>query len=187
MKSRKWIGTVVVTLMVVALLATGGYALYRYGYTRGTIAARTGEGFIPPHAGPFLGGHMSEGFLDEHLEGMPFAGEHMREMPHGWFPGPDFDEMPQMFREHSRLYGEYEVPHMYGRGNAPRGGYSLLTGAYFSPFTALLKLLFLGFIAWLLYKVVSLFSAGKSWQLSFNAGNAEDVQDELKTKGKSKD
>lgn len=174
MKSRKWIGTVVVTLVVVALLATGGYALYRYGYTRGTIAARAGEGFIPPHAGPFLGGHMSEGFLDEHLEGMPFAGEQMR-------------EMPQMFREHSRLYGEYEVPHMYGRGNAPRGGYSLLTGAYFSPFTALLKLLFLGFIAWLLYKVVSLFSAGKSWQLSFNAGNAEDVQEELNTKGKGRD
>ena len=62
----------------------------------------------------------------------------------------------------------------------------MLTGAYFSPFTALLKLLFLGFIVWLLYKVVTLFSGGKSWQLSFNAGNAEDVQDELKSKGKSK-
>jgi hypothetical protein len=170
MKSRKWIGTVLITLIVVTVLAAGGYALYRYGYARGRLAASS-----------------VDGFMFQQFDDMPFPGGHMDDFPRGRFGAPGFDDMPEHFRD--RLEGFGQSGHHFDRGIAQRGvpySGSLITRSYFSPFTFVLKLLFIGFVIWLLYKFVSLFTGGKSWQLSFNSVDAEDPEIEPKPKSRAK-
>jgi hypothetical protein len=171
MKSRKWIGTVLITLVVVAILSAGGYALYRYGYARGRLAASsTGE------------------FMFHHFEEMPFFGGHMDDFPRGRFGGPGYDAMPEQFREQMEQFERFGGPLHFERGLTPRTGlldHGLPSRTIFSPFAAILKLLFLGFIAWLFYKFVTLFTGGRSWQLSFNSQETE-VEEEAKPKGRSK-
>jgi hypothetical protein len=170
MKSRKWIGTVLITLVVVTVLAAGGYALYRYGFARGRLAASS-----------------VDGFMFQHFDDMPFPGGHMDDFPGGRFGAPGFDGMPEHFRD--RFEGSGQPGHHFDRGIAPRSvpySGSLITRSYFSPFTFVLKLLFIGFVIWLLYKFVSLFTGGKSWQLSFNSVDAEEPEVELKPKSRAK-
>jgi hypothetical protein len=171
MKSRKWIGTVVITLVVVAILSAGGYALYRYGYARGRLAASS-----------------TEEFMFHHFEEMPFFGGHMDNWPQGRFGARGFDAMPEQFREQMEQFEPFHSPRHYERSLTPRSGVfdrGIPSRTYFSPFAAILKLLFLGFIAWLLYKLVTLFTGGRSWQLSFNSQGTE-VEEEAKPKGRSK-
>jgi len=150
MTSRKWFSTVLITLVAVAILAVGGYALYRYGYSRGSIATPRGEEFMFHDFGemPFQGGHMSE--------------------------------LPQRFQD--RL----EVPFQRLDPRATAFEHMLPTRSIYSPFSLVLRVLFLGLIVWLLYKFISLFTVGRSWQLSFNSHPDGEPEEEVKEKGRGK-
>lgn len=150
MSSRKWIGTVLITLVVVAVLTVGGYALYRYGYSRGSLATHSGERFM---------------FHD--FEDMPF-------------PGGRMGELPQRFQDRT------EAPFQRLNPQAATYGHMLPTRSIFSPFSIVLRVLFLGLIVWLLYKFLSLFTGGRSWQLSFNSQDAVEPEEEVKKKGSGK-
>jgi hypothetical protein len=141
MKSRNWIGTVLITLVVLAILATGGYALYRYGYSRGALAT-----------------HMEEGFMSHDFDDMPFHGGRFGELPR-YQQG----DLPQRFQD--RLGAPY---HRYNPGMVPFEG-MLLTRTIAWPFLTLLRVLLLGFLVWGIYKIITLFTGGRSWQLSFNS------------------
>ena len=150
MTSRKWFGTVLITLVVVAILAAGGYALYRYGYSRGSLSTLRGEGFM---------------FHD--FDDMPYPGEHM-------------GALPQRFLDRS------EAPHQRLDSRAAPFQHMLPTQSIFSPFSLVLRVLFLGLIVWLLYKFISLFTVGRSWQLSFTSQEDVEPEDEVKQKGRGK-
>ena len=187
MTSRKWIWAVLITLVVVAVLAVGGCALYRYGYMRGAMAGGVGKGlaFQDYKKMPFQGEHMGEGFMF-HDEDMPFQGEHMGE----GFMFHDSKEMPYQ--------GEHmgTMPHNFqGRFNSPAKGcgvYGAPIGrsyhnSYFaSPFVILLHLLFLVLIVWVLVVMIKRFSSGKSWQLSFTSTAEDEPEAEAKPKRGSK-
>lgn len=153
MKTGKWIGTVLITLLVVAILAAGGYALYRYGYSRGALST-----------------HMGEGFMFHDFEDMPFAGGPMHR-----FPGAPQGDLPERFRDRLDMPYHRDNFHM-----TPYGG-MWSSGTFFSPFTFILKVLFVGLIIWLIYKVITLFTGGRGWQLSFTP--QEDPPDEPEKKG----
>ncbi len=150
MTSRKWFGTVLITLVVVAILSAGGYALYRYGYSRGSLATPRSEAF------------MLHDFGD-----MPFAGGHMGELPQRFQ-----DRLDTPFQRIDPRTATFE--HM------------LPTQSIFSPFSIVLRVLFLGLIVWLLYKFISLFTVGRSWQLSFNSQVDAEPEEEVKQKGGGK-
>ncbi len=150
MTSRKWFGTVLITLVVVAILSAGGYALYRYGYSRGSLATPRGEAFM----------------LHD-FDAMPFAGGHMGELPQRFQ-----DRLDTPFQRIDPRTATFE--HM------------LPTQSIFSPFSIVLRVLFLGLIVWLLYKFISLFTVGRSWQLSFNSQVDAEPEEEVKQKGGGK-
>ena len=150
MTSRKWFGTVLITLVVVAILAAGGYALYRCGYSRGSLATPRGEEF------------MFHDFKD-----MLFPGGHM-------------GELPQRFQDRS------EIPFQRLDPRAAPFEHMLPTRSIFSPFSLVLRVLVLGLIVWLLYKFISLFTVGRSWQLSFNSQADVEPEEEVKQKGRGK-
>ena len=150
MTSRKWYGTVLITLVVVAILAAGGYALYRYGYSRGSLATPRGVEYM---------------FHD--FDDMPFPGGHM-------------SELPQRFQD--RL----DTPFQRIDPRAATFEHMLPTRSIFSPFSIVLRVLFLGLIVWLLYKFISLFTVGRSWQLSFNSQVDAEPEEEVKQKGGGK-
>jgi hypothetical protein len=158
MKSRKWIGTALITLVVVAVLATGGYALYRYGFSRGAQAT-----------------HMGEGFMFHDFDDMPFHGGRFGELPRD-----QLGDLPQRFQD------RFDAP--YHRNNPrilPFGGV-LSSRTIFSPLSILLRVLFLGLIVWVIYKIITLFTGGKSWQLSFNSQSEVAPEAEEKPKGRSR-
>ena len=180
MTSRKWIGTVLITLVVVAVLAAGGYALYRYGYTRGAIAANTGEGFMNHDFDdmPFMGGHMGEGFMfhDDmpYMEGYKGEGYMFQEFGDMHFPGGRMGELPQRFQ------GRADLPSQRFDPRIQAFGHMLPSRSYFSPFSIVIRVLFLALMVWVFYKFIKLFTGGKSWQLSFNS----QVEPEVEVKGK---
>lgn len=186
MSSRKWIGTVLITLVVVTVLAAGGYALYRYGYARGAIAANVGDGFMPHDLEmPFMGGHMGQGYMF-HNEDMPYMDGHMGEghMFHDFegmpFPGGRMGEMPEGFQ------GQFNTPN---RGVGSHGvpfGRTPLMHSFASPLTFILWVFFLGLLVWAFYKFIKLFTGGKSWQLSFNSQVEAEPEVEAKPKGRAK-
>jgi hypothetical protein len=172
MKSRKWIGTVLITLAVVAVLFTAGYGLYRFGYARGMTAASSVEGFM---------------FHD--FESMPFLGGHMGELPRGRFNAPGFDDMPEGFQHRADHYGQLVSPYTFGRGLGHQGipfGRSLLPWSLFSPLGIIVKIIFFSLGVWVVYKFVSLFSGGRSWQLSFSADDHPDEEAGAKPGGRAK-
>lgn len=150
MTSRKWFGTVLITLVVVAILSAGGYALYRYGYSRGSLATPRSEAF------------MLHDFGD-----MPFAGGHMGELP-------------------KRFQDRLDTPFQRIDPRTATFEHMLPTQSIFSPFSIVLRVLFLGLIVWLLYKFISLFTVGRSWQLSFNSQVDAEPEEEVKQKGRGK-
>ena len=188
MSTRKWIGTVLITLVVVAVLAASGYALYRFGYTRGAIAASAGEGFMLHDFDdmPFMGGAMGEGYMFHDSEHMPFAGDCMGEgfMPHG------FEGMPfaggHMGERQGGLQGRFEFMDPHFKSDSVPFGYSLRTRMFASPFSFVLRVLFLGLIVWVFYKFIKLFTGGKSWQLSFNSQVEPEPEVEAKPSGRGK-
>ena len=187
MKSRKWIGTVLITLVVVAVLAAGGYALYRYGYMRGGIAANAGEGFMFHDFSrmPFPGGHMGEGFMFHdngdmpHLEGYRGEGFMFREFGDMPFQGGHMGELPHRFPGRSDLHSQHFNP------GVQTYGHMLSSRTFFSPFSLFVRVLFLGLIVWVFYKVIKLFTGGRSWQLSFNSQVESEPEVEAKPKGRA--
>jgi hypothetical protein len=158
MKSRNWIGTVLITLVVLAILATGGYALYRYGYSRGALAT-----------------HMGEGFMSHDFDDMPFHGGRFGELPRD-----QLEDLPQRFQD------RFDAPyHRYDPRMFPFGG-MLSSRTISSPLLILMRLLFLGLIVWVIYKIITLFTGGRSWQLSFNSQSEGDTEAEEKPKGRSR-
>jgi hypothetical protein len=159
---------------VVAVLSAGGYALYRYGYARGKLAASSGEGFML-----------------HHIEGMPLPGGHMGDFPGGRFgdlPHGRLNDLPKQFQNRFDDYDRFKSPSDFDRGFDPRVAavkQNIAKGSIFSPFTIALKVILFGLIVWFFYKFVSLFSGGKSWQLSFNSA-AESEPEEVKPKGRKK-
>jgi hypothetical protein len=157
MKSRKWIGIVLLTLIIVAILGAGGYALYRYGYSRGVLAS-----------------HMGEGFMFHDFDDMPFRGGRFGEWPRN-----QLEDLPHRFE------GRFDAPiQNYDPRMSPFGGW-LTSRTVFSPFSIFLRVLFLGVVIWVIYKVITLFTGSRSWQLSFNAQSEEDTETEEKPKGRS--
>ena len=154
MKSRRWIGIVLITLVVVIILAGAGYWLYRYGYLRGQQAALHTEGF-PLHA----------------FEMMPFHG------PRG---GEEFErfreQLPPGQLKRFDDFGERMYPGSMAYGSAYR------TWPDFSIINLGFRLIFLGFIVWVVYKVITLFTGDRSWQLSFNSHNVEEAEEAKKTR-----
>ena len=67
MERSKTITTVLITVLVIAILAAGGFALYRLGYTRG-LSASVGDSF---------GGWFSRGFGGRSMPDLPRGGFHM--------------------------------------------------------------------------------------------------------------
>lgn len=168
MTSRKWIGTVLLTLIVVAILTAGGFALYRFGYSRGALAASTGEGVMFHNfEGMPFSGRRGEGFMLHDFDDMPF-------------PGSRMGELPQMFQDRS------DLPLMRLDPQIQSYGHRLPSLTSFSPFSVVLKVLFLGLMVWVFYKIIKLFSGGKSWQLSFNSQVAVEPEEEVKQKGRGK-
>ncbi len=81
MNNRKVLLSVVITLVVVAALFAGGYAIYRFGYTRGAAGS---------FAGPMMRGFAGE-FGNE--RGMPFhefngQGDFQQRMPMPGYRSP---------------------------------------------------------------------------------------------------
>ncbi len=167
MKSRIWVGTVLITLLVLIVLSAAGYALYRYGYVRGSMVASSGEGFI--------------------FHQMPFGRGHMDGFPGGGFGRPDLGEMPERMHDRMGGYGSFQHAHPFHDGFSSRmgAGWHPFFGL-FSPFLFLLKVVFLGLILWLIYKFVTLFTGGKSWQLSFSSTEGDEPKVEQKTSGRAK-
>lgn len=158
MTSRKWIGPVLITLVVVAILAAGGFALYRFGYSRGALAASTGEGV-----------------MFHNFDRMPFPWGRM-----GDFPKDRLGELPQRFE------GGFDFPdHRFDSRSVPFDR-SLPTRSFASPFSIVLRVLFFGLFIWVLFKVSKLFTGGKNWQLSFNSQVAVEPEEEVKKKGSGK-
>ena len=158
MTSRKWIGTVLITLVVVAVLATGGFALYRFGYSRGVMATSMGEGLMFHNFGrmPFLEGRMGD------------------------IPRDSMGELPQRFQ------GCFDFPdHRFDSRSIPLG-HSTPSRSFASPFSIGLRVLFFGLFVWVLYKVSKLFTGGKSWQLSFNSTQEAEHVENADTNAKKK-
>ena len=187
MTSRKWIWAVLISLVVVAVLAVSGCALYRYGFMRGAMAGGVGEGlmFQDFKKMPFQGEHMGEGFMFQDSKEMPHQGDamgeglmfHDEDMP---FMGEHMGEFPQRFQ------GRFAYPDRgYGSRAVPFGS-TMHTQSFASPFSFVLRALFLGLIVWVLYKVTKLFTGGKSWQLSFNSQVEPEPDVEVKPKGRGK-
>jgi hypothetical protein len=158
MKSRRWIGVVLITLVVVIILAGAGYWLYRYGYQRGQQAALRAEGF-PLHA----------------FETMPFHG------PRG---GEDFErfreQLPPGQLKRFDDFGDRMYPGAMAYGSAYR------TWPNFSIINLGLRLVFLGFIVWVVYKVITLFTGGRSWQLSFTSQLVDESEEEQEPKRRTR-
>ena len=66
MSKNKWVGRTLITLLIIVVLVAGGYAIYRYGYTRGVFAANQGEMPFAFSKDPFgcqtLDGLIQDGF-----------------------------------------------------------------------------------------------------------------------------
>ena len=96
------------------------------------------------------------------------------------FPGGRMGELPQRFQD--RL----DVPFQRLDPQAAPFEHMLPTRSIYSPFSFVLRVLFFGLIVWLLYKFISLFTVGKSWQLSFNSQADVEPEEEVKEKGRGK-
>lgn len=144
-KSRKWIGTALITLLVIGVLAAGGWSIYRLGFTHGMNktqsdvlpgAMRLGmHGFGKKEIDP---GH--KGFKFQH----PFQNRRGMEGHKGMFPGRGSDGLHQ------------------GSSSPFRGSYSSHWGG-----GVIFRLLFAATLVGLfVYVVVKIFKPG-GWQLSF--------------------
>lgn len=145
-RNRKWIGTVLVTLLVLVLLAAGGKAIYRLGYNHGMSKALPG---VTPGAMRFgmHGFGMKE--MEPGREGLrsqhPFKYQ-------GGSQGPK-----SMFPRHGG-HGIHNENMSSVRGNNTHGRY----GGH-----AVFRLLFAAALVGLfVYVVVKIFQPG-GWQLSF--------------------
>lgn len=143
MSNTSWIWKVIIAIVVVGVLAAAGFWIYQLGYRNGIAAANTGEGF-PRRGFEFLW-HEDGGYH------MPFGGHH------GMFSDEDFG-MPFHQRSDNPLNQRF-----YFQNRFP------VTRTYFSPFWFVLKLVAFGVFLWLLYKVITLLTRGKGWQLSFHS------------------
>ena len=156
-KNRKWIGMVLITLLVIGVLATGGWSIYRLGFNHGMIKAQSDvmpgamrlgmHGFGKKDMGPG-----QEGFKFQHLFKNRGGEEHK-----GMFPG----------RGGNGIHD--------GNTSPFRGNYS----SHWGRGSGILQLLFaVTLVGLFVYVVVKVFQPG-GWQLSFgplHKGNLDDKE-----------
>jgi hypothetical protein len=82
---------------------------------------------------------------------MPFGGHH------GMFSDEDDDFVMPFHQRSDNLFSQ----RFYFLDRFP------VIRTYFSPFWFVLKLVVVGVFLWLIYKVITMFTQGKGWQLSF--------------------
>jgi hypothetical protein len=144
MSTKRWIGTVVITLVVLAVLVGGGFALYRLGYVRGELAAANGSAI----------GRLAPGMHGRFMAPEGRQGVNPRfENPQGQMP---FRNMP---------YG-------FGRGFIP-GSRLFRFGGPAAIIGVLLGLALLALVVWLIIKIVQLLSGNSKKQLSTQAAAQE--------------
>jgi len=166
MSNRKLVGRVLLVIVVIALLAGGGYALYRYGYVRGVAAAGEGEIFF---------GHFPGGF---------------------WFPEGEFGEfgehMHDFFDHPGALMFEHDFPtrgmrHNFDFRSSPSSRY-FATRTVFSPLSLLFRFVVCVFLLWVGYRIITAIFGGKGWRLSFHQiqADAETSKEESTSSKKGK-
>jgi hypothetical protein len=160
MSRKQVVGRVLLVLLVVVILAGAGYALYRIGYVNGVAAANDGHVVF----GRFFGN-------------FNLPGDMMKDHPWMQFDRPESG---------SSVFGDHlqSMPGAFNRSPLTRSFYSRYS--LYSPFSILFRLICLGFLIWVGYKVISAIFGGKGWKLSFQKMPAEDGSPEEKTAAKKK-
>jgi hypothetical protein len=144
MSTKRWIGTILITLVVLAVLAGGGFALYRLGYVRGVMAAEAGTAV----------GRLAPGF---HNRALPPEG---RQGTTPRFQNPQ-GQMP--FRN---------MPYGFSRGFFPASPFFRF-GGQVGILGVLSGLVLLALAVWLIIKIVQSLSGNSRKQLSAQAAAPE--------------
>ena len=160
MSRKQVVGRVLLVLLVVVILAGAGYALYRIGYVNGIAAANDGHVVFGRFFGNF---NLPEDMLKDH----PFMQFDRPES--GRF---NFDDQTQ------------SMPRAFNRSPLTRNVFSRYS--LYSPFSILFRLICLGFVIWVGYKVISAIFGGKGWKLSFKKLPEEEGSPEEKAPANKK-
>jgi len=149
MSDKPLIWRIVLAIVVAGVLVAAGFWVYQWGYRNGVVAGSVGEGFSPRAFGDF-------GFF--------FDGD---------------DDMPKSFQGRGGFFrsedGDFVMP-FHQRSDYPFNNFSQrfhtqdrfpVTSIFFSPLSTLLRFVVYGVFLWLIYKVITMFTRGKGWQLSF--------------------
>lgn len=160
MSRNQVVSRVLLVLLVLVILAGAGYALYRIGYVNGVAAANDGHVVFGRFFGNF---NLPEDVLKDH-PWMQF------DRPESW--RFDFDDHMQT------------MPRTFNRSPMTRNFLSRYT--LYSPFSILFRLICLGFLIWVGYKVISAIFGGKGWNLSFKKVPEDDNPPEEKASAKKK-
>ncbi len=160
MSRNQVVGRVLLVLLVLVILAGAGYALYRIGYVNGVAAANDGHVVFGRFFGNF---NLPEDVLKDH--------------PWMRFDRPESGRFD--FDDHMQ-----SMPRMFNRSPMTRNFFSRYT--LYSPFSILFRLICLGFLIWVGYKVISAIFGGKGWNLSFKKLPEDDNPPEEKAGAKKK-
>jgi hypothetical protein len=135
----------ILAIVIVGVLVAAGFWVYQFGYRNGVAAANAGEGYPRRLFGFFWNG--DDGYH------MPFGGHH------GMFSDEDGGlVMP--------FHQQFEYPYNQRFNFQDRFP---VARTFLSPFWFFMKLVVFGVLLWLIYKVMTLFTRGKGWQLSFHS------------------
>lgn len=151
---KNWLVKTVLVILVLGVLAVGGFALYQIGYVHGVQASATGE--------------------------MPLLwAEQFENMPHAdyWRSGNDGNwMMPAGGRTPYSSYGSWM---MDGYSRTPFNSHMSygMGGFFFLPF--FFRVLLWGFLVWLAYKLVTGFKSGRGWHFSLTRDQAAPVVEEV--------
>lgn len=160
MTRRQLVGRILLVLLVLVVLAGAGYALYRWGYINGLAAADEGRVGFRWFSDDF-------DFSEDALKHWPWAQFNRRGS--GMF---DYNDHMQ------------SMPHTFYRSPVTRSVFSRYM--IYSPFSALFRLICLGFFVWAGYKIITAIFGGKGWQLSFQQRSEEGESVEAKSSAKKK-
>ncbi len=161
MTRRQLVGRVLLVLLVVAILAGAGYALYRLGYVNGVADANDGQANLSWFSGDF-------DFPEDALRNRPWA---------------------QFFQRGTRMFDD--ETHMQSMPNAfnrfPMKSNDFSRYSFSTPFSILFRFVCLGFLIWAGYKIITAIFGGKGWKLSFvKMSEDNEPVESRETKGSAK-
>jgi hypothetical protein len=158
MTRQQLVGRVLLVILVVAILAGAGYALYRIGYVNGVADASDGPANFPWFSGDF-------DFSEDTLRNRPLA---------------------QFYQRGTRMLDsdEHVQPMPYAFNRFPMANNVFGRDSFSKPFSILFRFVCLGFLIWAGYKIITAIFGGKGWKLSFVKMSENNDQVEAKeTKG----